>query len=64
MQDQYPTNQNELIKKLDQDREWLLKNIDGGKWPKLRSELATLERELSRLILRVKEYNSENEVKN
>ena len=60
MQDQNSINQSELIKKLDQDREWLLKNIDSGKWPKLRSELATLEREISKLILRVKEYNSEN----
>ena len=64
MQDQNSANQKELIKKLDQDREWLLKNIDRGKWPKLRSELATLEREISRLILRIKEYNSENKFEN
>ncbi len=60
MQDQNSINQDELIQKLDKDREWLLKNIDGGKWPKLRSERANLEREISKLILRVKESNSEN----
>ena len=60
MQDQNSIKQDELIQKLDKDREWLLKNIDGGKWPKLRSELANLEREISKLILRVKESNSEN----
>ena len=60
MQDQNSANKKELIKKLDQDREWLLKNIDKGRWPKLRSELATLEREISKLILRINEDNSEN----
>ena len=64
MQDQNSATQNELIAKLDQDREWLLKNIDSGKWPKLRSELANLEREISKLILRVSECNSENSQKN
>ena len=46
-----------LLSKLDSDRSWILKNIDKGKWPELRIELATLEREISKLILRVKEYN-------
>tara|TARA_Y100001978_G_scaffold163430_1_gene150168 strand:+ start:146 stop:337 length:192 start_codon:yes stop_codon:yes gene_type:complete len=59
MEDQDLTNQEKLISKLDQDREWILKNIDSGKWPNLRSELAALEREISRFILRVREYNSE-----
>ena len=60
MEDQDLTNQEKLISKLDQDREWILKNIDSGKWPNLRSELAALEREISKFILRVKEYNSED----
>ena len=50
-----------LISKLDSDRSWILKNIDKGKWPELRIELATLEREISKLILRVKEYNWSND---
>tara|TARA_Y100001970_G_scaffold200773_1_gene244252 strand:+ start:24726 stop:24917 length:192 start_codon:yes stop_codon:yes gene_type:complete len=60
MQDQNSTNQEELISELDREREWLLKNIDSGKWPKLRSQIAALERELSRFILRARENNSEN----
>ena len=46
-----------LLSKLDSDRSWILKNIDKGKWSELRIELATLEREISKFILRVKEYN-------
>ena len=60
MHDQNSINKDNIIEQLDQDREWLLKNIDSGKWPNLRTELASLEREISKLILRVKEYNSEN----
>ena len=60
MHDQNSINQDKLISKLDQDREWLLKKIDSGEWPNLRSELAALEREMSKFILRVREYNSEN----
>ena len=48
-----------LGSKIDKDREWLLKNIDQGKWPQIRNDLAKLERELSKLILRVKDYYSE-----
>ena len=50
-----------LLSKLDSDRSWILKNIDKGKWSELRIQLATLEREISRLILRVKEYNCNND---
>tara|TARA_Y100001970_G_C13447542_1_gene468773 strand:+ start:215 stop:406 length:192 start_codon:yes stop_codon:yes gene_type:complete len=60
MQNQNSTIYDELISKLDQDREWLLKNIDSGKWPKLRSEIASLEREISKFIIRAREKNSEN----
>ena len=48
-------NQGELIFKLDQDRAWLLKNLDEGKWPELRSELAALERKISKLIISVQD---------
>tara|TARA_B100000900_G_scaffold379604_1_gene364638 strand:- start:517 stop:696 length:180 start_codon:yes stop_codon:yes gene_type:complete len=48
-----------LIFKLDNERSWLLKNIDNGKWPEIRKELAALEREISKLILRLKDVNSE-----
>tara|TARA_B100000579_G_C22687906_1_gene783518 strand:- start:328 stop:519 length:192 start_codon:yes stop_codon:yes gene_type:complete len=53
-------NLENLISKLNNDRTWILKNIDKGKWPDLRIELATLEREISKFILRAKEYNSKN----
>jgi len=39
-----------LLSKLDSDRSWILKNIDKGKWSELRIELATLEREISKLF--------------
>ena len=48
-----------LVSKLDNERSWLLKNIDNGKWPEIRKELATLEREISKLILRLKDVKSE-----
>ena len=53
-------NLENLLSKLDIDRLWILKNIDNGKWSKLRIELATLEREISKFILRAKEYNCNN----
>ena len=59
MQDHNSTNQEDLILKLDQDRAWLLENLDKGKWSEIRSELADLERELSKLIIRVQESNIE-----
>ena len=59
MQDQNSTNQEDLILKLDQDREWLLKNLDQGKWSEIRSELADLERKISKLIISVQESNIE-----
>ena len=57
MQDPNTTNQGDLIFKLDQDRTWLLKNLDSGKWPEIRSELASLERKISKLIISVQENN-------
>ena len=32
MQDHNSINQEDLILKLDQDRAWLLENLDKGKW--------------------------------
>ena len=57
MQDLKSTNQEDLILKLDQDRAWLLENLDKGKWSEIRSELADLERKISKLIIRVQESN-------
>ncbi len=60
MQDHNSTNQEDLILKLDQDRAWLLENLDKGKWSEIRSELADLERKISKLIIRVQESNIES----
>ena len=42
----------DLIRELDQDRAWLLEQIDRGRWPEFRLDLAALERELGQLILK------------
>ena len=55
MQDSDTTNQDNLIVKLDQDRAWLLENLDKGNWPELRRELADLERKISKLIISLQE---------
>jgi len=55
MQDSNTTNQGDLVLKLDQDRAWLLENLDKGKWPEIRNELAALERKISKLIISVQE---------
>lgn len=57
MQDHHSKNQEDLILRLDQDRAWLLENLDKGKWSEIRSELADLERKISKLIIRVQESN-------
>ena len=57
MQDPNTANQGDLIFTLDQDRAWLLENLDKGKWPEIRSELAELERKISKLIISVQENN-------
>ena len=59
MQDHNLTNQEDLILKLDQDRAWLLEYLDKGNWQEIRSEIAELERNISKLIIRVQEYNAE-----
>ena len=60
MHDPNTTNHDDLILKLDQDRAWLLENLDKGKWPEIRSELASLERKISKLIISVQENNVDN----
>jgi len=52
-------NLESLVSKLDLERAWLLKNIDNGKWSDLRVELAALEREISKFIIRANEYKNE-----
>ena len=44
-----------LINDLDQDRAWLLEQIDRGRWAELRLDLAALERELGQLVVRAGE---------
>jgi hypothetical protein len=40
----------ELVEQLRADRLWLLQQIDGGRWPELRLDLAALERELGQVL--------------
>ena len=49
----------ELLQKLDGDRSWLLQQIDGGRWPELRLDLAALERELGQMIIRATELHED-----
>ena len=44
-----------LIQQLEQDRAWLLEQIDRGRWQEFRLDLAALERELGQLLLRASE---------
>ena len=57
MHDPNTSNQDDLIFKLDKDRSWLLENLDKGKWPEIRRELAELERKISKLIISLQENN-------
>ena len=59
MHDPNSANQGDLIFKLDQERAWLLKNLDKGKWPEIRNELAALERKISKFIISVQENNDD-----
>ena len=45
----------ELITKLNEDRAWLLEQIDKGRWKEFRIELASLERDLGNLLIRLSE---------
>ena len=48
----------ELIQQLEQDRAWLLEQIDRGRWSDFRLDLAALERELGQLLRRAAEQRS------
>jgi hypothetical protein len=39
-----------LLEQLRQDRLWLLRQLDSGRWPQWRLDLAALERELGHLL--------------
>ena len=54
-----PVETRELIAQLETDRAWLLEQIDRGRWPELRLDLAALERELGQLLLRAAEQCSD-----
>ena len=51
----------DLLTQLDTDRAWLLQQIDSGRWPELRLDLAALERELGQLISRAGDLMEEAE---
>jgi hypothetical protein len=40
----------QLLEKLQEDRLWLLRQLDSGRWPEWRLDLAALERELGQLL--------------
>ena len=44
-----------LISQLEEDRAWLLEQIDRGHWQHFRLDLAALERELGQLLQRASE---------
>jgi hypothetical protein len=44
-----------LIDQLNQDRLWLLRQIDSGRWAEWRLDLAALERELGQLLEQARE---------
>lgn len=39
-----------LLENLQDDRLWLLRQLDSGRWPQWRLDLAALERELGQLL--------------
>ena len=45
----------QLIADLRADRLWLLRQIDAGRWPQWRLDLAALERELGQLLDQLRE---------
>ena len=51
---------NELVEKLNNDRAWILEQLDKGSWPEFRPDLAALERELGQLLTRATEYIEDN----
>ena len=49
-QDRDGVSTDELLEQLQVDRAWLLQQLDCGRWPELRLDLAALERELGQLL--------------
>jgi len=47
------------VLQLQQDRRWLLRQLDQGQWPELRLDLAALERELGQLLDKASEQISQ-----
>ena len=45
----------EVLARLDENRAWLLEQVDKGRWPALRLDLSALERELGQLLIRASE---------
>ncbi len=45
----------ELVARLRNDQLWLLRQLDAGRWPEWRLDLAALERELDELLNQVGE---------
>jgi hypothetical protein len=45
----------ELLEQLRGDRQWLLRQIDAGRWSEWRLDLAALERELGQLLEQAEE---------
>ncbi|MCP9838406.1 hypothetical protein KBY84_12970 [Cyanobium sp. N.Huapi 1H5] len=45
-----PPSTAELLTQLGEDRLWLLRQLDSGRWSEWRLDLAALERELGQLI--------------
>lgn len=43
---------------MQRDRLWLLQQLDQGRWPELRLDLAALERELGQLLEQAEELIS------
>lgn len=48
-------SQEQLIAELQADRQWLLRQIDSGRWSNWRLDLAALERELGQLLDQVEQ---------
>ena len=50
MPDQESGQVSALIQALQEDRSWLLRQLDEGRWSPFRLDLAALERELGQLL--------------
>ena len=50
MPDQESGQVSALIQALQEDRRWLLRHLDEGRWNAFRLDLASLERELGQLL--------------